>query len=128
MTQVGESVSEFQLLARSVDDGALRLEVGVAERCVAACEEFINELDELKRFAQSLSTRSAYGTLGSAQALAAKFERKAIGDGGFEAVIQQHIDTVKQMQDVFDRAGKAYASAEESNARAVAAVGSGLSD
>lgn len=129
MVQPGASgLSEFQVLAGAVDAGGLRLDAGVAERCVAACDKFIDSLNGILLSSRNMSTRSAYGTLSSAQDLAAKFERKAVGDGGFAAVIQQHIDTVKQMQDVFDRAGKAYAAAEESNARAFGATGSGLSD
>ncbi|MFD4182466.1 hypothetical protein [Rhodococcus sp. NPDC058514] len=126
MTELGQTVSEFQQLAAQAESGHLRLNEGVAQKCVQACETFIFALEELRHSAQDLSTLSAYGTLQSAQDLGRKFERKALGEDGFESIIRQHIEVVQQMQDVFAKAGKAYAAAEESNTQALGAAGSTL--
>ncbi|MFD4182468.1 hypothetical protein [Rhodococcus sp. NPDC058514] len=126
MTELGQSISEFQQLAAQADAGHLRLNEDVAHKCIQACETFIGALNELRQSAASMSTISAYGTLQSAQDLGRKFERKALGEDGFESIIRQHIEVVQQMQDVFAKAGKAYAAAEESNTQALGAAGSSL--
>ena len=68
-----------------------------------------------------MSTRDAYGTLASAQQLGVKFETKAIGPGGFRDVVQQHIETVTQLRDLFEKAGRAYRDADERAADMIAA-------
>ncbi|MFC7449664.1 hypothetical protein [Rhodococcus daqingensis] len=126
MTELGQAFTNFQQLAAQAEAGHLRLNEDVAQRCVQACETYIAALNDLRVSAGSMSTLSAYGTLQSAQDLGRKFERKALGEGGFESIVAQHMDVVRQMQDVFAKAGRAYAAAEESNTRAVEAAGSTL--
>lgn len=74
----------------------------------------------MRRRSRRLSTREAYGTLASAQQLGAKFETKAIGPGGLYDVLQQHIDTVTRLRDLFEKAGRAYRDADERAADLVA--------
>jgi len=50
----------------------------------------------------------------------AKFETKAIGPGGLYDVLQQHIDTVTRLRDLFEKAGRAYRDADERAADLVA--------
>ena len=65
----------------------------------------------MRRRSRRLSTREAYGTLASAQQLGAKFETKAIGPAVSRTSLQQQIDTVTQLRDLFERAGRAYRDA-----------------
>ena len=98
----------------------MRLADDVASACVNACTTLIDELDALRRRSRYMSTREAYGILASAQQLGAKFEAKAIGPGGFQDVLQQHIDTVTQLRDLFEKAGRAYRDADERAADMIA--------
>ncbi|MCX5043402.1 hypothetical protein OG921_09485 [Aldersonia sp. NBC_00410] len=115
----------FAQLATAATEGQLYLESGVAEQCVASCQDFADKLVEIQRQARSMTTVSAYGILGSAQTLGGIFEQKAIGDNGFEQVINQHIETVNQMRDLFEKAGKAYQSADATSAANLSAVDPG---
>ncbi|HEY5857076.1 MAG TPA: hypothetical protein VIW24_24320 [Aldersonia sp.] len=86
-----------------------------------ACSTLIDELEELWRRSRFVSKREAYGILASAQQLGAKFETKAIGPGGLQDVLKQHIDTVTQLRDLFEKAGHAYRDADERAAEMIAA-------
>jgi len=105
--------STLRSLTSLADSGDLRLADDVASACAHACTTLIEELRSLKRRSRNMSTRTAYGILASAQQLGAKFEAKAIGPGGFEDVLQQHIDTVTQLRDLFEKAGRAYRDADQ---------------
>ena len=114
--------SVWQAVPGHADAGELRLEDGVAESCVRACDTFLIQLRHLKDNSQWMSTKSAYGILESAQTLGAKFEQKALGKGGFRDVVDQHIEVVKQMRDLFEKAGKAYREADAAGAARLAAI------
>lgn len=115
----------FTHLAQEAVSGRLSLEPGAASTCVKACTEFLVVLDQLQRQAEFLQCKEAFGHLPSARALGQKFDDKAIGPGGFAEVLQQHIDTVTRMKDLFEAAGKAYIEAEGENVRAFATITSG---
>ena len=102
------------------ESGELRLADDVASACVNAFTTLIDELDALRYRSRFMSSREAYGILESAQQLGAKFEAKAIGPGGFQDVLQQHIDTVTQFRDLFEKAGRAYRDADERAADMIA--------
>ncbi|HEY5855468.1 MAG TPA: hypothetical protein VIW24_15820 [Aldersonia sp.] len=112
--------STLRSLTTLADSGDLRLADDVASACVNACDAMVDELRLLKRRSRNMSTRSAYGILASAQQLGLKFEAKAIGPGGFQDVVQQHIDTVTQLRDLFEKAGRAYRDADERAADMIA--------
>lgn len=81
----------------------------------------LEELQELRLRSRNMSTPAAYGTLASAQQLGLKFENKAIGPGGFRDVVQQHIETVTELRDLFEKAGRAYRDADAHAADMIAA-------
>jgi len=103
--------------------GRLRIADDVSSACIEACDGLLDGLDQIRYFAHRLSTASAYGTLASAQQLGAKFETKAIGANGLRDVLQQHIDTVLQLRDLFDKAGRAYRNADEAAAQMINETG-----
>ena len=121
MTTPNFDESTLRSLTTLADSGDLRLADDVASACVNACDKLIDELDTLRRRARSMSTREAYGILASAQQLGAKFEAKAIGPGGFQDVLRQHIDRVTQFRDLFEKAGRAYRDADQRAADMIAA-------
>ncbi|HEY5857018.1 MAG TPA: hypothetical protein VIW24_24000 [Aldersonia sp.] len=112
--------STLRSLTALADSGDLRLADDVASACVHACATLIDELEVLQRRSRHISTRDAYGILASAQQLGLKFETKAIGPGGLYDVLQQHIDTVTQLRDLFEKAGRAYREADERAADMIA--------
>ncbi|HEY5857466.1 MAG TPA: hypothetical protein VIW24_26415 [Aldersonia sp.] len=115
MTAPNNMLAELASLGAAVEDGSLRLEPGVAEQCVAACEQFADDLKIVQANTRWMSTPSAYGILASAQTLGGKFEAKAIGANGLSDVLEQHIDTVHRLRDLFEKAARAY---HEADARA----------
>jgi hypothetical protein len=121
MTNPDASQSAFGRVATQAATGELRLEPGVAETCIRACDEFLDKLDDLRTQSRQMSTLSAYGDLASAQALGLKFDKKALGEGGFREVIDRHIDTVQQMRDLFERASRNYHHADAAAADRLAA-------
>ena len=112
MTAPNTMLAELAALGASAEDGSLRLEPGVAEACVAACEKFADDLEALKLNTRWMSTPTAFGILASAQTLGGKFEAKAIGANGLHDVLEQHIDTVHHLRDLFEKAGRAYRDAD----------------
>ncbi|HEY5854499.1 MAG TPA: hypothetical protein VIW24_10720 [Aldersonia sp.] len=112
--------STLRSLSALADSGDLRLADDVASACVNACTTLIEELRLLMHGSRYMSSRDAYGILASAQQLGAKFEAKAIGPGGFQDVVLQHIDTVTQLRDLFEKAGRAYRDADERAADMIA--------
>ena len=122
MTNPVPSLS-INALAAEAAAGRLRLSDDVAAVCTQACDDLLDRLNQIRSLGDRMSTTSAYGILRSAQQLGAKFESKAIGPGGLRDVLQHHIDTVTQLRDLFDKAGRAYRDADESAARMIAETG-----
>ena len=100
--------SLFLQLTQEAEAGRLFLEPDAAATCARACTNFIDVLIELKHRANTLLCKDAFGHLPSARALGQKFDDKATGPGGLTEVLQQHIDVVTRMKNLFDAAGKAY--------------------
>ena len=98
----------FMQLAQEAENGRLFLEPDAAAHCAQACADFLVVLNELRGRANRLLCREAFGHLPSARALGQKFDDKATGPGGLTEVLQQHIDVVTRMKNLFDAAGKAY--------------------
>ncbi|WP_156665417.1 hypothetical protein [Rhodococcus phenolicus] len=115
----------FTELAKEAAGGHLFLEPDAASTCAQACTDFLEVLNTLLIQTDRLCCKEAFGHLPSARALGQKFDDKAIGPGGFAEVLQQHIDTVTRMKDLFEAAGKAYIEAEGENVRAFATITGG---
>ncbi|MFD1811352.1 hypothetical protein [Rhodococcus gannanensis] len=114
-------------LSQAVTDGALRLDEGVAERCIGACDALLAELDALGAEFNSGQWRPRFGAFSVGEELAVKFEKLANGpEGSLRVALLSHIEVVKQMRDLFEAAGRAYREAEEANAARLAAVGDSL--
>ena len=101
-------ITQFEQLTLNAESGQLFLEPDAAASCSAACDQFLVVLEELRANARDLLCKDAFGHLPSARALGQKFDDKATGPGGLTEVLQQHIDVVTRMKNLFDAAGKAY--------------------
>ena len=121
MTAPAFDESTLRSLTTLANSGELRLADDVASACVNACTTLLEELESLRRETRDLSKRAPYGILASAQQLGAKFEAKAIGPGGLQDVLKQHIDTVTEFRDLFEKAGRAYRDADQRAADMIAA-------
>ena len=126
MTEQGVT-TQFQAMAAAASTGELRLSPDAAERCARACRDYIDGLNRLKYRARYLVRVESFGDLESAQQLGKKFFDLAVGsEGSFDDVVQKHIDTAMQMEDMFIKAGAAYRATEESNTQGLGAAGSAL--
>ena len=112
MTTPHHVPAELASLAASIEGGNAATEPGVAERCIACVRQFADDLNDAEAHTSWMSTRPAYGILASAQTLGGKFEAKAIGANGLRDVLQQHIDTILQLRDLFEKAARAYRDAD----------------
>ncbi|MGU3435835.1 hypothetical protein ACNHUS_22795 [Actinomycetes bacterium M1A6_2h] len=96
--------------------GQLSLSDTASAQCAAACDEYVTRLASIADMARSLIKAESFGTLPSGQALGKKFfDLASGGDQSFEQVIQQHIDVIQRLREVFVRAGEGYQATEDSN-------------
>lgn len=114
----------FAALSRSAEGGQLRLELGIAERCVAACDRLLKELDVTRYHVDRAGVRAAFGDFQAGHQLAEKFALLATGtETSFDRILQGHIDTVVQMRDLFVVAGRSYRDTEDANAARLTSSG-----
>ncbi|MBT2269196.1 hypothetical protein [Rhodococcus erythropolis] len=76
-----------------------KLDPAVAGPLIAACDELIDVLNVTIGDAHQLGSMHGFGTLGSGQALQAKFEQKAVGGpDALVEVLRSHIVVVETLQ------------------------------
>lgn len=114
----------WRQLGESAAAGDLRLERGTAQRCAERCNALAARLKDIQYESKWLAKVEGLGDkLPSGIALAAKFERKALGgEYSLDQALAEHIAEVEQMRDVFLAIENRYAAAEEANTAAAAAV------
>ncbi|WP_227979893.1 hypothetical protein [Nocardia spumae] len=95
-------LTAWQKHANDARSGQLYLsDEQVARECLAACNQRIEDLQEVTRLVQVVQTVSGFGDFDMAHALEGKFKLQAIGDdNSISQVIQDHVDTVKAMREV----------------------------
>jgi hypothetical protein len=123
-----QGISDFRGLGAAVDGGTLYLEPDVAQRCGQRCADFVSQLKELQKGAQSLSTIDGFGDrLKSGVDLAAKFEKKAVGgDYSLDQALSDHIAVVQDMQQVFEKIAAMYAASEDRGTADINSAGAAL--
>lgn len=103
--------------------GGLQVESGVAERCDAACAEYLTKLDRMLEMSASLAWPESWGDLDSAQQLQAKFTRLATGDtGSARFAIKQQIEIIKTMRAFFQHYFASVEAADTDTAASVEAL------
>ncbi|MGH3812258.1 MAG: hypothetical protein ACRDUV_07340 [Pseudonocardiaceae bacterium] len=98
-------------LQRAVAAGELWMEVGVAERAAARCDQAVEEIDEWLRNARQLTRRRKFGANEDGEAAAARFAQAG----------QEFIDTMKNAQRVFANMAATYRAAGRTVSEADAA-------
>ncbi|MQY21736.1 hypothetical protein [Nocardia macrotermitis] len=107
---------QFTNYANSAASGQLIIEDGVADKCIQHCQNYLVDLNALKFRCSELVHVASFGTLKSASALGNKFHTLAIGDtgtGSLKEAIQERIDVVMQMEEMFKKAKDAFTSSDE---------------
>ncbi|WP_067467858.1 hypothetical protein [Nocardia amamiensis] len=126
MGDISDMKNELKFLAGEATAGRLMFQTDVAERCVKMCDDYILELNTLHAGADRLVNIDSFGILNSAKALAAKFYDLAIGgpgSGSYRDSVTKHIEVVKQMAEMFRKAGEAYKAADQGTQQAITSVG-----
>lgn len=120
------STSYWQNLVEATDSGDLYLNADVAQRCNAACEAFLAQLDaHITRVALLADADGdGYGSFASGMSLANVFASRAVSDGNsLVEVLQSHIQVVKEMQAVCRKFFVDYQDTEHSNSTAIGQAG-----
>ncbi|GGF98397.1 hypothetical protein GCM10007304_10520 [Rhodococcoides trifolii] len=100
----------------SGDRDQVSLSEEATAQCVAACDQYVTGLQSIADATRYMVKAESFGTLPSGQALGKKFFDLASGSNqSFEQVIQQHIDVIQRLREVFVQAGAGYQAAEDSN-------------
>ncbi|MET9030224.1 hypothetical protein ABZW96_32035 [Nocardia sp. NPDC004168] len=99
------SEADAALWSRLVDQargGELYLDdENAAYACAKACDQRITELQEFIRLARATQNVSGFGDFNMADGLTKKFLKQAIGEPhSIDQVLQEHIETVKNMREV----------------------------
>ncbi|WP_067656032.1 hypothetical protein [Nocardia harenae] len=113
------TAQEFARLAELAAANEIALAEGVAERCAQLCDDYAEQLIDLRNRTRTIMHVDSFGALRSARELGAKFEQLAIGgpgSGSFAAALEEHIGVVEAMADMFRKAGAAYRATESGNA------------
>ncbi|MEV0698551.1 hypothetical protein AB0I53_11620 [Saccharopolyspora sp. NPDC050389] len=106
-----------QWINQQVGAGKLMLDPDVADKAAKRCEEEIDALRDLLRYAQALGTVKGLGDYPDGQQLAKRFEDKAThGDAGVLKLLRDMQDELKKQADAFRGAAKDYRATDEQNA------------
>lgn len=117
---LSENLAYWQAMGEQAATGELFIAEDVAKKLDTACEVYLKDLNRMLEMTRNLSRPWAFGTLPSAQALAAKFDRLAIGpDGSARFAIEQQIEIIKTMQLMFQQYFKSIDDVDKDTAAAI---------
>ncbi|WP_181719178.1 hypothetical protein [Nocardia gipuzkoensis] len=99
---VDDNVAQWRRLADQARAGELYLDDELAAlQCFSACDKRLTEINELRVFARNAQNVSGFGDFDMADKLVGKFLKQATGDpNSIDQIIQEHIETVKNMREV----------------------------
>ncbi|QBS43649.1 hypothetical protein [Nocardia sp. CS682] len=118
-----EGVTEWQRLLDQANTGELRLSPDVGKDLDAQCQNYLNELDGVRRQARRVERVTGFGAMPSGPILEMKFSRKASGaDSSLNQSLETHIEEVQLMRQVFATAMANYQSVDVSNSQNLAAI------
>jgi hypothetical protein len=97
-----DNANQWRQLAEKARAGELYLDdANAASLCAAACDDRLDSLLKLLAVARNAQNVSGFGDFMMAGDLAKKFSKQATGeDHSIDRVIQEHIETVKNMREV----------------------------
>ncbi|NKY60529.1 hypothetical protein [Nocardia flavorosea] len=117
-------LKHWQNLRTQAENGEIVMEADIAAKLAARCDTFMKQLDIAVEQASNLQYISGFGGLRSAQALAAKFSKKAVGDED-SAVnrLNQSIEIVKLMKQTFELARKQISETDQQTSQTLGNAG-----
>jgi hypothetical protein len=86
-------------LAREAKAGRMTLDPAVAGECAAACDALIDGLRRLRTQVASWDLDIGLGDFHTGDALGALLREIAVGDGGLDQRLAEHIDVVSLIRD-----------------------------
>ncbi|MFG3702932.1 hypothetical protein ACGF5C_34495 [Micromonospora sp. NPDC047620] len=97
-----EDLAAWQQQAAAARAGELYLDdEAVARECLAACNKRIDDLEQTAKLVQQVENVSGFGDFDMARQLEDKFKTQASGtDNSIAEVIKDHLETVRNMQEV----------------------------
>ncbi|MBF6145478.1 MULTISPECIES: hypothetical protein [Nocardia] len=95
-------LAAWQQQAAAARAGELYLDdEAVARECLAACNKRIDDLEQTAKLVQQVENVSGFGDFDMARQLEDKFKTQASGtDNSIAEVLQDHMETVKNMREV----------------------------
>ncbi|OXR42377.1 hypothetical protein B7C42_05576 [Nocardia cerradoensis] len=102
MAEPSAQLKQWQQCAEQAKSGELYLDSEeVARECLKACNTRLDDLDHLRELVLRVQNVSGFGDFEMAEQLRQKFLTQATGtDNSIDAVITDHIETVKNMREV----------------------------
>ncbi|WP_280397425.1 hypothetical protein [Nocardia carnea] len=124
MTGQTAMLQQWQNLKTQAENGELRMESDIAAKLAAHCEGFIARLEEALLRTDDLAVVEGFGGLRSAEALRAKFAKKAVDDTDSAANrLRAAIDTVVLMKQTFELSCKQIEETDQSTSSALGNAG-----
>ncbi|WP_280244478.1 hypothetical protein [Nocardia abscessus] len=94
-----------------------------AYHCAKACDQRIADLQGMRRFTAGAENVSGFGDFDMADKLVGKFLKQATGDpNSIDQIIQEHIETVKNMREVMAISFKRITGQDIENATQIAST------
>ncbi|MFI5500471.1 hypothetical protein ACIA5E_15510 [Nocardia asteroides] len=129
---MADQAAYWRTLKQQAIAGEFRLEEGLGESLRAACETYVNDLQDLKRKTVQVEHLSGWGSLETALILKAKFEAKAVTgsaddpNDSADKRLASHIEIAQLMRDTFAAAIGKLQNVDGQNAGEIAATGEGV--
>ncbi|WP_159920705.1 MULTISPECIES: hypothetical protein [Nocardia] len=119
---VDDNAAQWRRLADQARSGELYLDnEQAALQCFSACDQRLTEINELRVFARNAQNVSGFGDFDMVDKLVGKFLKQATGDpNSIDQIIQEHIETVKNMREVMAISFKRITGKDIENAAPIA--------
>ncbi|MGO4614798.1 hypothetical protein AB4305_00485 [Nocardia sp. 2YAB30] len=117
-----ENATQWRRLADRARAGELYLDdEQTARQCFGACDQRLQDLNDLRVYARNAQNISGFGGFKMADDLVKKFLKQATGeDHSIDQVINEHIETVKNMREVMAISFKRITGRDIENAAQIA--------
>ncbi|MBF6228204.1 hypothetical protein IU470_24240 [Nocardia abscessus] len=118
------NANEWRQLAEKARAGELYLDdANAASLCVTACDQRLDSLLKLLAVARNAQNVTGFGDFAMAADLVKKFSKQATGeDHSIDQVINEHIETVKNMREVMAISFKRITGQDVENATQIAST------
>lgn len=124
MKLMGASPQEWRRLLDHANAGELTLDPEVGRGLDRVCSNYLDELEQILLEARRVAVVDGFGPFPSGQALKDKFSQKGSGTPqSIDAVLLEHIETVKLIQQVVAKSIANAQAVDESTGQAITNTG-----